>query len=141
VFKSRYTIRGDQKVNSCYDLAKIELKESVLSGITSDLQGELNVAIENTSENSEELYKKSVSEGFGGKIKGLRVSEQVYERYLIRDVERIDCYVLGEIKESEYMSLKRSLAQQIAKSSPELEKALRDRQVQFFGNDRVGEGQ
>ena len=43
-FKSTYTVAGNQRINGCWDLAKLEMKESLLSELSQDIKGEISLA-------------------------------------------------------------------------------------------------
>ena len=133
--RSQYTIRGDQRINSCYDLARVDLKESLLTSLKDDITGELNLAGEGLSEGADPLLTKSFRSEFKGRLQGLGVAEQYYERYVIADVERIDCFVLSKMKNSDYQKLKSSLLTNLIQVSEDVARAVRERQKNFFAPD------
>jgi hypothetical protein len=132
LFKASYTVQGNQRVNGCYDLAKIELKENLLSELSQDVKGEINLANEGIAENLSPLITKSIRTSIDGNIKGLKTEELVYERYVISDIERIDCYVKSSMSKSDYQQLKISVLKQMSSVSAEVAEALRRRQKDFF---------
>ncbi|MBK7962444.1 MAG: hypothetical protein IPK04_15410 [Bdellovibrionales bacterium] len=69
-FKSTYTVGANQRVNGCYDLAKLELKESLLSELSQDIKGELNLGSEGISEGLDPLVTKSIRTNIEGTVKG-----------------------------------------------------------------------
>ena len=71
-FKGDYTIRGDERVNGCVDLAKMNVKESFITEIQEDLKGALASASESIKSNAEILLTKSQLSQYQGSISGLR---------------------------------------------------------------------
>jgi hypothetical protein len=132
LLRSQYTVRGDQRINSCYDLARVDLKETLLTSLKDDITGELNLAGEGLSEGADPLLSKSFRSEFKGRVQGLSISEQYYERYVVGDVERIDCFVLSKIKNSDYQRLKTQLLTNLMQVSEEVAQAVRNRQKEFF---------
>lgn len=130
--RAEHTVKGNQRVNACYDLAKLDLKEGLLSEISSSIKGEINLASEGTAEELDPMLTKSLMTEIKGNIKGLRVQEQAFERYIVNDVERVDCFVLASMKASDYRQLRSTALQQALSASAEAAKAMRDRQVRFF---------
>ena len=131
-FKTSYTIRGDERLNGCYDLARLDSKEALLSEIANDVKGSIDNAQQSLSENAETVLGKVRSGEFEGRITGLRFSKQYFERYTIGDTERIDCHVLGEITEADYNRIKRAVVQRVAEVDPRLKEAIAKKQIQFF---------
>lgn len=134
-FKSTYTVSANQRVNGCYDLAKLELKESLLSELSQDIKGELNLGSEGISEGLDPLVTKSIRTNIEGTVKGLRMREQLYERYVVADVERVDCYVQALMAKTDYNKLKNSVLKQMASVSEDVAVAMRKRQQNFFKDD------
>jgi hypothetical protein len=132
--KSIYTVGGNQRVNGCYDLAKLEMKESLLSELSQDIKGELNLASEGISEGLDPLVTKSIRTNIEGTIKGLRVREQLFERYVVADVERVECFVQAAMSKVDYNKLKNSVLKQMSSVSDDVAAALRKRQKSFFGD-------
>lgn len=130
--KAQYSIRGDQRVNACYDLAKMELKENLITEISSDIKGEINLAVEGISEASGAVLTKSFLQSMDANVRGLTIKEQLFERYVLSDAERVDCFVMGMITQSEYQNLKNNILQKMEQSSPAIAEALKKRQVKFF---------
>ncbi len=131
-FRSNYTINANQRINGCYDLAKLELTESLLSELRQDILGEVSLANEGISESMDPLITKSIRKAIVGNVKGLRIKSQVYERYLVNDVERVDCFVRGEMSRSDYTSLRQSVSRDVASVSDEVGMVVRKRQADFF---------
>jgi len=135
VFKAQHTVRGDQRVDSCFDLAKMDLKENLVTEISSNLRGEINLASEGMSEASETAITKSFTQQLEADIAGLKLSEQLFERYLNADIERIDCFVMGKMTRRDYEALRMRVLQNTAKSNSELAQILKHRQLNFFNRD------
>lgn len=131
-FKAQHTVRGDQRINSCFDLAKMDLKESLMTEISTAIKGEVNFAAEGISEASEAAITKSFSQQLEAEISGLKQSEQFFERYLTGDVERVDCYVMALMSKSDYDKLKSRILQRAARSDAQLAQLLRRKQRAFF---------
>ncbi|MGZ3769333.1 MAG: hypothetical protein ACXVCP_08395 [Bdellovibrio sp.] len=133
--RAQYTIRGDQRVNACYDLAKMELKENLITEISSEIKGEINAATEGVAESADPGFNKSFRQSMDATIRGLRIKEQLFERYVINDTERVDCFVLAMIPHGEYQNLKNNILTKMASTSPEIAEALKKRQVKFFASE------
>ena len=132
LIKSSQTMRGDQRLGSCFDLARMDLKSSLVTEITTQVKGELNVASEGTAEAGDLLVTKSVREEFEGQVRGLKSKEEYFDRYFIGDTESIDFFVLGAISKSDYERLKSSLVQKLSNGNGPVAEALRKRQAEFF---------
>jgi|GEM_PF-3328404 len=135
VSRTSYTVRGNQKVNGCFDLAKLESKEQLLSQLKEEVSGEINLASEGVSEDFDPLITKSLRTSMAGKIQGLRIKEQAFERYMVNSIERIDCFVLSSMKSSDYSNLKSSILQNLVFVDDKVKQAVRERQKKFFKND------
>ena len=131
-FKSQFTIRGDQRLNACYDLAKSDLKASVLSEISSEIQGQINSATTGLAESNQIQFNKSFTEQFSGQLRGLKISEQHFERYIILDRESINCFVLAEIKNSDFSVLRQRIVDSLIQENSEVVEALKTKQLHFF---------
>lgn len=132
LIRAQYTVRGDVRINGCYQLARLDAKELILREISEEIRGEINNAQQSLSESAEEILTQSKSSIYGGRITGLRFAEQFHERYTIDSIERIDCFVLAHLKRSEYENIRRTIIYKIAEVDPELKRAIRDRQIEFF---------
>jgi hypothetical protein len=131
-FKSSYTIAGNQRVNGCWDLAKLDMKESLLSELSQDIKGEINLANEGISEGLDPLITKSIRTNIEGQVRGLKTQEQLFERYTVNHVERIDCFVMGSMTKADYALLKNSVLKNLSSVSAEVAEAVRKRQKDFF---------
>ena len=130
--RSSYTIRGDVRLNGCFDLAKMDGKEAILSEIANEVRGTLDNAQQSLSENAETVLGKARSSEFSGRITGLRFTDQYFERYLVGETERIDCRVLGQVDASDYKRLKRELVDRIAAADPRIKDAIAQKHLDFF---------
>ena len=131
-FKTTYTIRGDQRMNVCYDLARLSVHETVLAEIKSDIRAENNLASEGLSENEDQMITKSLTESLKGTISGLNIQSKMFERYVINSTERIDCSILTSIKKSDYAKVKRNSAQVVLSVRAKVADAVREKQQRFF---------
>lgn len=130
--RSSHTVRGDERVNGCYDLARLDAKELLLSELANEVRGRIDNAQQSISENAEAILGKVRSGEFEGRITGLRFTEQYFERYLVGGMERIDCHVLGAINENDYNQVKRNVVHKIADVDPRLKQAITRGQIDFF---------
>lgn len=130
--RSSFTARGNERTAGCFDLARLDAKEKLLSEVKNDVRGSLDNAQQSISENAEVVLGKVRSASFEGKIKGLRFSEEYFERYLIGDTERLDCHVLAEMKLSDYNNLKRSVVDELVQVDSKVKEAITKKQVDFF---------
>ena len=135
IFVATYTVRGDQRVNACFDLARIDMKENVLAEISTKIKSEMNLATDGTNENAEVLLTKSFHQQSYGQLKGLKIQQQVFERYKIGENERIDCYVLGKLSIENYNLIKNVVNTQLVKISSEVADSVRKKQVDFFNQN------
>jgi hypothetical protein len=131
-FKALYTVKGSQRLNGCFDLAKLEMSEMVLENIRHDIKGEIALANEGIAEEADPLITKSISKSFIGNIKGLIMVEQAYERYMLADNERLDCFVLSTISKQEYRQLKNHSLEQLISVSEDVARVVRKKQKDFF---------
>jgi len=125
--RSEYTLRGDQRINSCYDLAKLDGAQQLINQISQELKGEYFNVSSSSSENEIEALTKAVRSRFEGELRGLRLLRQYFERYEIKGVERITCYVEHSIEKKNLTTLQRR-ARDIAQ---EVRDELTKRQVKF----------
>lgn len=137
LLKSSHTVRGDERVNACFDLARLDAKETLLTEIAEDVRGTMDNAQQEISENAEAVLGKVRSAEFNGRITGLRFSEQYFERYLIGGVERVDCHVLGEIKESDYNRVKSLVVNKLTAIDPRIKEAISQKHIDFFKREPV----
>ena len=103
-FKGDYTIRGDERVNACVDLAKMNVKESFITEIQEELKGALASATESIQNSAEILLTKSQLSKYQGSIRGLRFKSKYWEKYVLaNEEEKVSCYVLAEIDKKSYV--------------------------------------
>ena len=132
VIRSSYTLSGNRRVNGCFDLAKTEGKEALVSEVANDIKGELVRASQGTDENVDEGITKTWIEKYQGDTRGLRFTEQAYERSVTNDVERIECFVLGRIKNSDYAQIRARILSNVVRSDDRIKKMLVDRQASML---------
>lgn len=132
MIRATHTIRGDERVNGCYDLAKLDGKEAILSEIATDIRGSLDNAQTSLSENAETVLGKVRTGEYAGRLVGLRFTEEYFERYRIVETERIDCHVLGEMKLSDYNMVKKAVVDRVAAVDARVKEAITTKQVDFF---------
>jgi hypothetical protein len=131
-FRTQYTIRGDERINGCFQLARLETKETLLREISEEIRGQIDNAQQSISENAEIILNQSRSGEHSGRVTGLRYLEQYHERSRLGEAERIDCFVLGTIKKSDYESIRRAVVYKMADVDPGLKQAMSKRQIDFF---------
>lgn len=131
-FKTEYSIRGDERLNGCYQLAKLETKENLLREIAEDVRGQIDSAQQSISEDAELVLNQSRTSDFAGKVTGLRFLEQYHERFQVSGQERLHCYLLSSIKRSDYESIRRAVIYKVVAVDPGLREALNKKQIQFF---------
>lgn len=143
LFKQEYSVRADERLNGCYQLAKIEAKESLVREIAEELKGQIDSAQQSLSESAELILSQVRSSEYGGKVIGMRFLEQYNERSVVAQTERLDCFVLGSIKKSDYETIKRQILYKISDADPDVKKAIKERSVRFFTKhpDENGESQ
>jgi hypothetical protein len=124
--------RGTDRVDGCYDLARLNAKEQILSEIANDIRGRLDNAQQSISENAEVVLGKVRSGEFEGRLTGLRFTNSYYERYMLGDMQKLSCYVLSEIRQSDYDSVKRAVVDKVVAVDPKIKEAILSKQVEFF---------
>lgn len=135
-FKALFSVKGSQRLNGCFDLVRLEQSETVLENIKHEIKGEIALANEGIAEEADPLITKSISKSFNGTIKGLRAVEQAYERYLVNNAERIDCYLLSSMSKQDYNALKNNAFEQLISVNDEVARVVRKRQSDFFKSDK-----
>jgi len=138
-YRGFQSIKGTERVNGCYELARLEAKQLLTAELNTDLKGKIDMASQSVSENAELLVAKSISEVFGNQIRGLRFTDEFFERYMVANIERVDCHVLGELSFSDYMTLKRNVVDRILAVDPRIREAVAQQQIKFFNGDREDE--
>ena len=132
-FKGNYTVRGNERANACIDLAKLDIKESLITEIQEELKGAIDNASDSIREDAEIILNKSRTAQYRGSISGLRFTSRYWEKYaLSTEEQKISCYVLGSISQADYNKTKRSVVDKITRANPKLKKAMAKKQVNFF---------
>jgi len=130
--RASHTVKGDERVNGCYDLARFDAQESLLTELSVSIKGAIDNAQQSLSESAELILGKVRSGEFKGTIRGLRMTEQFHERYVIGEAERVDCFVLAEMKKRDYDALRLTLLNDLAAADPKLKEAILKKQIKFF---------
>lgn len=125
--KSQYTIRSNQRVNSCFDLAKIETSEIIARQIAQEIRGELYNLSNSSSEDEQEALTKAIRLSFEGQLSGLKLISQYFERYEVKDTERLTCYTLHTIEPKNLKQIRKRSIQ----IGEEVRKALSEKQREF----------
>jgi len=129
---AQFTARGNERVAGCFDMARLDAKEKLVSEISNDVRGSLDNAQQSINEEAEIVLGKVRTSSFEGKVRGLRFAEEYFERYLIGENERIDCHVLSEMKLSDYNQLKKSVVEDLVQVDTRLKEAITKKQIDFF---------
>ena len=141
-FKGNYTIRGNERANACIDLAKLNIKESLITEIQEELKGAVDNASDSIREDAEIILNKSRTAQYRGSISGLRFTSSYWEKYaLATDEHKISCHVIGSVSEADYRKTKRNVLNKITRANPELKKAIAKKQIDFFKKDDGGSRQ
>lgn len=138
-FRQEYSVRGDERLNGCYQLAKLEAKETLLREIAEDIKGQIDNAQQSLSESAELVLSQVRSSEYGGKVTGMKFLEQYHQRTVAGGVERLDCYILAALKKSDYDHVKRQVLFKVSEADPEIKQAIQNRAVQFFSKQAVSE--
>lgn len=131
-FKSFYSIRGEERISACYSLAKLNVQEDITSEIWADFRALIGHATQGLSESAEDVFHQSRQKETKGVIRGLRFTEAYHQRYLVNGVERIDCFVLSELAESDYRQLRANILNPVVQADPALKKAVQEKHIQLF---------
>ena len=135
-FKGDYTIRGDERVNGCIDLAKMNVKEALITEIQESLRGALVSATESIQSSAEILLTKSQLSEYRGAISGLKFSSKYWEKYVLSNQEeKTSCYVLAKINKKDYLKTKKKIVDKVVSINPDLKKAIKNKQIDFFENE------
>ncbi len=134
LWRTQHTIKGNERLNGCMDLAKLDAAESLLTEMAFDIQGTIDHAGQSISEDAEVILGKVRSGDYKGRIFGMKNIETFYERYLISETERIDCFALYSISKTDFTALKRSVVQKLIAVDPRLREAINQKQIDFFQN-------
>ncbi|MGK5086012.1 hypothetical protein WDW86_00495 [Bdellovibrionota bacterium FG-2] len=132
LFKTSQQVRGDERVNGCFDLAKLQTKENLVSEIKNDIKGTIDNAQTTLQESGETVLGKVRTAEFGGTLTGLRFTEEFYERFRAEQTERVECYVLSEISLAAYNTTKQGILNKIIAVDMRIKEAITTKQVEFF---------
>ena len=135
-FRATHSVRGDERISACYDLAKLNLSENLILEISNDIKGRIDNAMPSLSENAEVILGKVRSSEFKATVQGLTVDEEYFERYLVNDTERVDCHVLGIISTSDYNKLKQKLVNHVETADPRIKDAVTKNMINFFDSEK-----
>lgn len=135
--RTQYVIRGDERVNGCYQLAKLETKETVLREISEQIRGQIDSAQQSISEDAEAILNQSRSSEFKGRVIGMRNLEQYHERAKVSGTERIECFLLSSIKTQDYEKIRKEVVDKLVAVDSELKAALNRRQIDFFSANKT----
>ena len=130
--KGTYTILGNQRLNACYELAKVEAKKAMITSIQEEIKGYLDSGSTGMSESDQIIFAESVTAKYNGRIQGLKASENYFERFVINHNERVDCFVLMEMDKADYFKLRSSILNKATELVPELQQAITNKQIEFF---------
>ena len=136
-YRATSTIWGDERLDGCYQLAKLNAKEALLTEISEDIRGAVDHATQGLSEEAENMLSLTRSTKYQGNITGLRFREEYYERYVVKDDMRVQCFVLAEIRRSDYNKVRRRVFNRVASVDPELRNAIKRKQIRFFDVDEA----
>ena len=134
-FKKSYTVRGDERVNGCFTLARLDAKESIVTEIANDIRGQIDNAEQTLSEEAEIVLGKVRSEKFEGRITGLRFAHEYFERYKVGGEEKINCYVLAILSQQDYDAIKKKIVHRLMAVDPRIKEAIMKRQISFFSEE------
>lgn len=135
LLKGQFTLKGHQRVSACYDLAKSDARENLVSEMSVNFQSEINSYTQGISaEENIELNKMFLSQA-KSKITGLRVSEIAFERVLVNSEERINCFVLLSISKRSYQENLTSAKSEVSKVNAEIIEKMKSRGLTFFSTD------
>ncbi|MCB0367671.1 MAG: hypothetical protein KDD68_19875 [Bdellovibrionales bacterium] len=134
-YRATSTIWGDERLDGCYQLARLNAKEALLTEISEDIRGETNHVVEGLSEEAENMLNQLRSATYQGNITGLKFREEYYERYEVKDDVRVQCFVLGEIRKSDYNKVKRRVFNRVTSVDPELKEAIKRKGIRFFDKE------
>ena len=137
-FKVMHQVRGNERLNGCYDLAKLDAGENIMTEVAADLKGSIDNAQQSISEDAEVVLGKVRTSEYKGRLTGLKVTEQYFVRYRIdQDPDRIDCFVKAEISQTDYDTVKKSVLDRIVAVDPKLKEAITAKQINFFSPEKA----
>lgn len=131
-FKSQASVKGNERLDACFDISRLNAKEAILTEASESIRGRLDEARQAISEDAETILQKSRSTEFSGKVSGIRFIETYYERYLVNNQERIDCFTLAQLSQADFIKIKQGLLSDIFRVDPKLKEAVTQKQIDFF---------
>ena len=131
-FKAFHSIKGDERLTACYELAKLNAQEQITSEIWMDFKAAVSHSAQGISESTEDLFIQSRNMETRGNLRGLRFSEAFHQRYLVNGVERVDCFVLGELTDSDYRQMRAHILKPILQADQMLRKAIEEKHIDLF---------
>ena len=141
---SKETIRGDQRLSGCYELASFEAKNKLIRELGEEIRGAIDQAMPDISESTDSILTKVSSGKWEGKVVGLSTQEEYFERYRLFEFndsdtykERIDCQVRMKISKSNLNRMKVGLVEEFKRADPRINEAIVSKQVDFFKQDSL----
>lgn len=135
-FKSKQVIRGDQRENSCFELAELDNRAALLQSIATFMRGAVDNVQMDISERSELVLGLTRSNAFKGKIYGLKNLERYVERTEVckdRDcAERIECYSMSGITRKDFSRTVNEITNEIQPLDPRIKEAINKKAAKFF---------
>jgi len=138
----RESIKGDQRLSGCFEMASFELKNKIIREVGEEIRGTIDQAIPDISENSEAVLSRVSTGKWTGKLVGLSTDSEYFERYRLFDFnqadsykERIDCFVRMKIAKSDINRMKRDIIEELKKVDPKIKEAILNKQVNFFSKE------
>jgi hypothetical protein len=131
-FKAFHSIKGDERLNACFELARLDAQEQITSEIWADFKATVSHSTNGISESMEDIFVQSRNLETKSNIRGLRFTEAYHQRYLVNGTERVDCFVLGELTDGDYRQMRAHLLSPVVEANPELRKAIEDKHKEMF---------
>lgn len=137
-FKAFHSIKGDERLTACYELAKLNAQEQITSEIWADFKAAVSHSTQGVSESTEDVFVQSRNLETRGNIRGLRFAEAFHQRYLVNGMERIDCFVLGELSDADFRQMRSHILSPVVQASPELRKAIEEKHLDLYRSPGSG---
>jgi len=131
-FKAFHSIKGDERLTACYELAKLNAQEQITSEIWTDFKAAVSHSTQGISEATEDVFIQSRNLETRGNIRGLRFSEVFHQRFLVNGMERIDCFVLGELTDADFRQMRSHILSPVVQANPELRKVIEGKHLDLF---------
>ena len=126
------TVKGNEKVDDCYELAKLNVKEVLISELQNSIKGTINDTFQSMSASTEIILGESKTSEFAGQIKGLKFTEKYFEKSLMDGAERIECQILSEITQKDYDKMKHLIVNKVQEVDPTIKEAVKQKNIDFF---------